>query len=135
MNIVDAYISGLHEMKGLILSPEHAANQFAALAHETRLMVFRTVMRSGPDGVSAGDLASRANVTPSNLSAHLTVLVSSGLLEMRRDGRHRYYSPTLASIRALINYLLVDCCDGNPDVCDLSAEISAPSKDLQSKAG
>jgi len=115
-------------MKEPSLLAQDAASQFAALAHETRLMVFRTVMRAGPDGVAAGDLAVRAGVTPSNLSAHLTVLVSSGLLEMRRDGRHRYYSPTVPAIRELVNYLLVECCDGNPDVCDLGSNgICAPA--------
>ena len=106
-------------MKESAVTSEAAANQFAALAHETRLTVFRTVMNAGPDGVSAGDLAIKAQVTPSNLSAHLTILVQAGLLDVRRDGRRRYYSAALPSVRGLLNFLIVECCDGNPAVCDL----------------
>ncbi|HCR66382.1 MAG: transcriptional regulator [Oceanicaulis sp.] len=106
-------------MKESTLASEIAASQFAALAHETRLIVFRTVMNAGPEGVSAGDLAVKAQVTPSNLSAHLTVLVSAGLLDVRRDGRRRYYFAALPAVRGLLNFLIMECCDGNPDVCDL----------------
>lgn len=107
-------------MKEPKLTPETAANQFGALAHETRLIVFRAVMSAGPDGVSAGDLAVQAQVTPSNLSAHLTVLVTAGLLHVRKEGRRRYYSATLPAVSGLLNFLIVECCDGNPEICDLA---------------
>jgi len=122
-------------MKEGLLDSSLAANQFAALAHETRLVVFRTVMRAGPEGVPAGDLAVRANVSPSNLSAHLSVLVNSDLLKMRRDGRHRYYSAALPEIRDLINFLIIDCCDGNPEVCDLGTEPGCAPEVLQKVSG
>lgn len=96
-----------------------AAGLFAALAHATRLTVFRTVMRAGPDGVSAGDLAQRAGVSPSNLSAHLSLLTGAGLLTVRQVGRRRFYSPDLERVRGLVDYLVLDCCDGRPEVCAL----------------
>lgn len=122
-------------MKEELLDSSLAANQFAALAHETRLIVFRTVMRAGPEGVAAGDLAEQANVSPSNLSAHLSVLVNAGLLDMRRDGRHRYYSAALEQIRGLINYLIIECCDGNPAVCDLGSDSNCAPEPLQKISG
>lgn len=122
-------------MKEGLLESSLAANQFAALAHETRLTVFRTVMRAGQDGVAAGDLAELANVSPSNLSAHLSVLVNAGLLDMRRDGRHRYYSAALEPVRGLINYLVIECCDGNPAVCDLGSEPGCAPEVLQKVSG
>jgi ArsR family transcriptional regulator len=94
-----------------------AAQGFAALSHETRLTVFRAIMRAGPQGLTAGDLAERAQVTPSNLSAHLTVLTNSGLLTMRRDGRRRYYAPALSTVSQLVRFLVEDCCNGHPEVC------------------
>lgn len=106
-------------MKEPAVTSDAVAHQFGALAHETRLVVFRTVMNAGPEGVSAGDLATKAQVSPSNLSAHLTVLVSAGLLEVRRDGRRRFYSAAVPAVRGLLNFLIVECCDGNPEVCDL----------------
>ena len=107
-------------MKDPKLTPEGAANQFGALAHETRLIVFRKVMSAGPQGVSAGELADQAQVTPSNLSAHLTVLVNAGLLHVRKDGRRRFYSATLPAVSNLLNFLIVECCEGNPEICDLA---------------
>lgn len=107
-------------MKEPSLTPEIAASQFGALAHETRLTVFRAVMSAGPSGVSAGDLAEQAQVTPSNLSAHLTVLVNAGLLHVRKDGRRRFYSATLPAVSALLDFLILECCDGHPEICNLA---------------
>lgn len=94
-----------------------AVQGFAALSHETRLIVFRAIMRAGPKGMTAGDLAERAQVTPSNLSAHLAVLTKSGLVTMRRDGRRRFYAPALSSVSELVRFLVDECCNGHPEVC------------------
>ena len=94
-----------------------AAGMLGALSHETRLNVFRTVMRAGPEGVAAGVLADRLGVSPSNLSAHLSTLTSAGLLCVRRDGRRRLYAPDIAQVRDLLAYLVADCCNGHPEVC------------------
>jgi len=94
-----------------------AAQGFAALSHETRLTVFRLIMRAGPQGLTAGALAAHAQVSPSNLSAHLTVLTSSGLVTMRRDGRRRFYAPALSTVTQLVRFLVEDCCNGHPEVC------------------
>ena len=94
-----------------------AAKGFGALAHATRLIVFRALMKAGPAGVTAGDLAKAAQVSPSNLSAHLTVLTEAGLAAMTRDGRKRYYAPELDAVASLVSFLVEDCCDGRPEVC------------------
>jgi DNA-binding transcriptional ArsR family regulator len=104
-----------------------AVQGFAALSHETRLIVFRAIMRAGPQGVTAGALAERAQVSPSNLSAHLTVLTNSGLVTMRRDGRRRYYAPALSTVSQLVRFLVEDCCDGHPDVCAQLPAASEPA--------
>ena len=95
-----------------------AAKRFGALAHETRLIVFRALMKAGPKGVAAGDLAKAANVSPSNLSAHLIVLTEAGLAAMTRDGRRRYYAPKLGAVASLVSFLVKDCCNGHPEVCE-----------------
>jgi len=94
-----------------------AVRRFGALAHATRLIVFRSLMKAGPEGVTAGDLARAAKVSPSNLSAHLNVLTEAGLAAMTRDGRRRYYAPELGAVASLISFLVEDCCDGRPEVC------------------
>lgn len=99
------------------LSPPDEIKKFAALSHATRLVVFRTVLRAGPQGVSAGALADAAQVSPSNLSAHLTVLTEAGLISVRADGRRRLFAPQLDEIAELVRFLVDDCCDGRPEIC------------------
>lgn len=94
-----------------------AANQLNALAHDTRLGVFKTLMAHMPDGLPAGELSDRLNVSPSNLSAHLTVLTEAGLIRVRPQGRHRYFTVELTEIGRLINFLVSDCCHAHPQVC------------------
>lgn len=98
-------------------SDDEAVKRFGALAHATRLIVFRALMKAGPEGVPAGALAKAAGVSPSNLSAHLAVLTEAGLAAMTRDGRKRYYAPELEAVANLIGFLVEDCCDGRPEVC------------------
>ncbi|MEO1039158.1 MAG: metalloregulator ArsR/SmtB family transcription factor [Pseudomonadota bacterium] len=98
-------------------SDENAVRQLAALAHPTRLQVFRALMRAGPGGLPAGALSDTLNVGPSSLSAHLTGLREAGLVEQRRDGRKRIYSAELAAAAGLVDYLVSDCCNGHPQVC------------------
>jgi DNA-binding transcriptional ArsR family regulator len=91
--------------------------RFAALSHPTRLLVFRHVMRAGPEGLTAGALAEAAGVSPSNLSAHLSLLSEAGLISGRAEGRKRIFAPDLDGVAALVRFLVDDCCDGHPEVC------------------
>lgn len=98
-------------------SDDEAVKRFGALAHATRLIVFRALMKAGPEGVTAGELSKAAGVSPSNLSAHLSVLTEAGLTAMTRDGRRRFYAPELEAVADLVSFLVEDCCDGRPEVC------------------
>ncbi|WBQ12071.1 ArsR family transcriptional regulator [Hyphomonadaceae bacterium BL14] len=94
-----------------------ASARLGALAHETRLTVFRALMRAGPGGLAAGALADAAQVSASNLSSHLNVLLGAGLVTVRRDGRQRIYAPDLDAVRELLGFLVNECCQGAPEVC------------------
>lgn len=98
-----------------------AVRRLAALAHETRLRLFRILIASGPEGLPAGTLAERLEVSPSNLSAHLSSLSHAGLIGLTRAGRQRIYSVDLAAAGSLIDFLVSDCCAGHPEVCDVIA--------------
>ncbi len=91
--------------------------RFAALSHPTRLLVFRRIMRAGPSGVTAGVLAEAAGVSPSNLSAHLSILTEAELVSVRAEGRKRIFAPRLDTVAALVRFLVDDCCEGHPEVC------------------
>lgn len=103
------------------LTSDRASSLFAALSHGTRLTVFKAAMRAGPEGVSAGELAERAGVSPSNLSAHLTVMVDAGLLSMRRGGRHRFYSAVRPSVSELIEFLCYECAESVQEAAGVAA--------------
>ena len=94
-----------------------ATEAFAALAHETRLAVFRLLMREGPGGLPDGSLAERTGIAPSTLSFHLAQLERSGLLRSWRVHRQIFYAPDISGTRRLIAFLTEECCGGNPEIC------------------
>lgn len=83
---------------------------FAALAHATRLAVFKTLVRAGCDGASPSWLAQRLDVSTTALSFHLKELMRAGLVDKRRDGRQVRYRAEFARMRALIAFLTDECC-------------------------
>lgn len=90
---------------------------FAALAQESRLKAFRLLVRSGAQGLPAGEIARRLGVPHNTMSTHLAALTQAGLLTSRREGRTVTYAVDLAGTRALLAFLLEDCCQGRPELC------------------
>ncbi len=82
----------------------------AALAQETRLDVFRRLVRAGPRGVAAGRLAEDVGVAPATLSFHLKELRNAGLVTREREGRSIRYAPDFRVIRDVVAYLGENCC-------------------------
>ncbi|MCZ4092185.1 ArsR/SmtB family transcription factor [Sinorhizobium psoraleae] len=89
----------------------------AALGQDTRLEVFRLLVRAGPDGVPAGEIAARIGTVQNTTSAHLKVLDQAGLVHAERDGRTVRYVADMTGFRDLLGYLMEDCCNGNPELC------------------
>ncbi|MCF3629319.1 metalloregulator ArsR/SmtB family transcription factor [Thalassospiraceae bacterium LMO-SO8] len=103
---------------------------FAALAQEHRLAVFRLLMREGPNGLPAGDIARRLDVAPSTLSAHLAQLCQAGLLRAARRRQSIFYAIDVEGTRRLIAYLTDDCCEGRPEICGYGASLDCgPAKE------
>mgnify|MGYP001943183814 CR=1 FL=1 len=94
-----------------------ALNAFAALAHPTRLEVFRHLVRAIPSPVPALTLASKLDARPSTLSGHLSVMKGANLVTTTRNHREVLYAANLATINALIGFLLSDCCGGQMERC------------------
>lgn len=86
----------------------------SALAHESRLAVFRTLVQAGPKGLPAGQIATLLNVPPSSLSFHLKELAHAQLVTSQQDGRFVIYSANFATMNGLLAYLTENCCGGNP---------------------
>jgi ArsR family transcriptional regulator len=87
-----------------------AVQRLGALAHETRLAVFRLLVRRGPSGLAAGEIATRVEISPPNASFHLAELARVGLVTARREGRSVIYSVDFAASLGLVDYLKENCC-------------------------
>ena len=95
-----------------------AVDSLEALAHETRLGVFRLLVKAGPDGLSAGDIAERLGALQNTMSSHLHKLNRAGLVTSHRNGRHIIYSVHFETLSGLILYLVEDCCGGSTELCE-----------------
>jgi len=91
---------------------QNAVAALAALAQETRLDVFRLLVRAGPDGLPAGEIGAELGLPSATLSFHLKELRGAGLLHCERDGRSRIYRPDFDAMRALVGFLTESCCEG-----------------------
>ncbi len=99
------------------MTDDRALAALIALAHGTRLRVFRMLVREGPDGLSAGAIARAAAVPPSTLSSHLAQLEGAGLLRSWRLRQRIFYAADVEGVRALLSFLVSDCCRGRPEIC------------------
>ena len=106
--------------RGDRLSPAQAVSVLAALAQPTRLAIFRLLLKHEPVGVTAGVIADTIGAPHNTISTHLAILVRGGLLRGSRDGRTITYRADIEGMRALVGFLVNDCCDGHPELCKLS---------------
>lgn len=105
----------------------------AALAQPTRLDTFRLLVKHEPEGLPAGEIATRLAVPHNTMSAHLSVLARAGLVRSRRESRSIIYRADLAVLQDVTLFLLKDCCSGRPEICapviDGLAPCCAPAKE------
>ncbi len=82
----------------------------AALAQESRLSLYRLLVRRGPEGYAAGEIAERLGIPGPTLSFHLKALAHAGLVDVRRESRFIRYSPNIRRMNALLGFLSESCC-------------------------
>lgn len=96
---------------------EKAILALGALAQDTRLSIFRVLVRNHAPaahegGLAAGEIGETLGVSPATLSFHLKEMSHAGLVTSRREGRSIIYKADLNIMRGLTDYLLEDCCQG-----------------------
>lgn len=82
----------------------------AALAQESRLAVYRLLVKRGPDGYSVGEIGDRLAIPGPTLSFHLKELAQAGLVTTRKESRFIYYSANFDRMNALVAFLTENCC-------------------------
>ena len=86
----------------------------AALAQDVRLRAFRALVVAGPDGLTPTALCEQLGVAPNTLSFHLKELTNAQLVTQERQGRNLIYRAAFDQMNALLGYLTLNCCQGQP---------------------
>lgn len=100
------------------MNSDTVVRALGALAHESRLAIFRALVVAGPEGLAAGDIAQLLGASPSSLSFHLKDLSYADLVSARQDGRFIFYSANFDAMTGLIGFLTENCCQGG--ACPIS---------------
>lgn len=94
-----------------------AVAALAALAQDSRLDVFRLLVRAGPAGMPAGEVAASLKLAPNTLTFHFDRLKGAGLVTVRREGRSMIYAARYETMNGLLAFLTENCCQGAPGSC------------------
>ena len=100
------------------MKPSEVIAGLGALASESRLAVFRLLVKRGPAGYTPSELSERLRVPAPTLSFHLKELVNAGLVTSRREGRRLFYGPDLQHMQKLVGFLTQNCCSLADKACD-----------------
>lgn len=99
------------------METKSATKIFESLSSGWRLEAFRLLVRQGPEGMVAGDIATALDLAPSSLSFHLKALNHAGLVTVEQEGRFQRYRANIPLMLDLIAYLTEECCAGHPEQC------------------
>jgi len=100
-----------------------------ALAQESRLALFRLLVKRGPEGFTPGDLSKRLDIPGPTLSFHLKELQNAGLVDARREGRFLFYSASFDRMQGLMAFLTDQCCSQADEPCDSNCKpVAAPTR-------
>lgn len=81
------------------LDSKLAVKALAALAHETRLAVFRLLVTAGRSGMSPGAIAEKLGLPAPTLSFHLKELAHAELIEGKSQGGSSSTAPAMTTCR------------------------------------
>lgn len=87
------------------MDDQQAVGTLAALAHDTRLRVYRALAVAGPGGRTAGELTSALGISKTTMSNHLAVLARAGVVSQERAGRVMIYRAQPERVAALARLL------------------------------
>jgi len=98
----------------------------AALAQDSRLAIYRLLVKRGPEGYAAGEIGARLEIPGPTLSFHLKALSQAELVTTRKESRFVYYSANFERMNGLVAYLTDNCCSLG-SACDASCAPGKPA--------
>lgn len=116
------------------MNSKQVVDALAALAHEYRLGVYRLLVETGPDGLSAGSIAARLKVQPSSLTFHLQNLQRVGLITQERKSRQLIYATDFNVMNGLMAYLTENCCGHRGAACAPACSVAKTPKKTRKAA-
>lgn len=99
------------------MNSETAVTVFESLSSPVRLAIYRLLVKAGPEGLVAGQIASEQGLAANNASFHLKALTQAGLIGAEAEGRFLRYRAKVGVMVELIAFLTDDCCAGHPELC------------------
>ncbi len=96
------------------MNVKSAASALESLGSETRLIIFRSLVRAGPNGLAVGKLKDKVGIPASTLSHHLSHLVNAKLVSQTREGRVLRCTADYRVMHSLVDYLVRECCQDDP---------------------
>lgn len=100
----------------------------AALAQDSRLAIYRTLVQAGPEGMSAGKISEATGIPPSSLSFHMKELAFAYLVKSRNEGRFVIYTANFGAMNALLAFMTENCCGANTNVSVICPTCPAPEE-------
>lgn len=104
-----------------MLDTREALPMLESLSSPSRLAIYRLLVKTGPGGLVAGEIAAALTLAPSRLSFHLKDMARAGLIEASAEGRYQRYRLRVGAMVELIDFLTADCCAGRPELCGIVA--------------
>lgn len=109
------------------MQTKQALTILSALAQESRLAVYRLLIKHAPDGLAASAIAEKLGLANATLSFHLKELSHAGLVTSQQSGRFIYYAPVIEAMNDLIGYLTDHCCSQSDSSCGVDKVSCKPS--------
>ena len=115
------------------MEKQSAVEALSALAHQSRLAIFRLLVPEGRDGLAAGVIGERLGIPANALSFHLTRLRYAGLVTVRRNGQQMIYAAAYDGMQRLMGFLTENCCQMDAQGCSSDCPEPLPARMKQKR--
>lgn len=102
------------------MEDKYVIKALAALAQPNRLLIFRSLVVKGSEGLTPAQLAEALGMPANTLSFHLKELMQADLISQERSGRNLIYRAQFDRMNAVLTYLSQNCCQG--EACEVNPE-------------
>lgn len=94
----------------LLMEEKRVAQCLEALSNETRLKIFRYLVRVGRQGAPVGDIQKQFNIPNSTLSHHLARMIRVNMVIQERHGRILTCTANYELMDNILAFLNENCC-------------------------